>query len=97
MTLHIYADSAGASLLMGLEPDLLEQLAPAFQKFRAATGVRLSEYDDASLGPNHLVLLQRLLRDVTVEPVSAQAAYSALTALIERAVSAGDTLRFLGE
>jgi hypothetical protein len=59
MTLHAYKESEAGEqrLLVGLELSSLELLQPAFDVFEKLTGVRISEYDDVRLPPQHAALL----------------------------------------
>lgn len=64
MPLHIYIENNKSKLCVCvLEFDSLEMLAPVFDLFRQRTGIRISEYDDVNLFPNHAELLSKLIED----------------------------------
>jgi hypothetical protein len=61
MTLHVYIDqNSTKKLLIGLEFDSLLALQPVFDAFKEKTGVKITEYDDATLGTDHVLLLTKL-------------------------------------
>jgi len=98
MTLHVFSEENGKKrLLLGLEFDSLQQLEPVFRSFQSATGVRLSEYDDATLGPQHLTLLDQLLAKALSGGVKGDQAIFRFTVAVHHAASSDHCLIFVGE
>ncbi|KQV84920.1 hypothetical protein ASD15_07185 [Massilia sp. Root351] len=58
MPLHIQIETGqGRDPACVLPAQALQQLQPVFDAFRRQTGVRMSEYDNTKLPPNHAGLL----------------------------------------
>ncbi|WP_394239317.1 hypothetical protein [Pseudomonas anguilliseptica] len=63
MTIHVYVQNGSKEdLIAALEFELIRLLEPVFDKFKSLTGVRITEYDDVRLYPDHVKLLLDLLR-----------------------------------
>jgi len=98
MTLHIFSEESGKKrLLLGLEFDSLRYLDPVFRSFQSAMGVRLSEYDDATLDPQHLTLLDQLLAKALSAGVERDQAIYKFTVAVHHAASSDHCLIFVGE
>ncbi len=83
--------------MLGVEFDCLQQLEPVFEKYRAATGVRLSEYDDVRLGPPHVALLHRLLDEARGASGSPGVAWERFAAAVADAARSASDLLLVGD
>ena len=65
MPLHIEIETEqGRDAACVLSFRALQQLQPVFDAFRRQTGVRMSEYDNTKLPPNHALLLADAIEGV---------------------------------
>lgn len=97
MTLHIYLEQGNRTeFACALEFADIQTLEPTFSQFQRQTGVRLSEYDDAELPPNHADLLAKIsAKALSTHRMSPNIA--AFVALLNRASSENVFLKFVGE
>ena len=96
MPLHIEIETEqGRDAACVLSFGALEQLQPVFNAFRRRTGVRMSEYDDTRLPPNHAVLLADAIEDVFKQAMPAEIA--AFQSLLRKAAASQRYLYCGGE
>lgn len=98
MTLHVYVSgSDGERIVAALDFELICFMAPAFEKFRSKTGVRISEYDDAVLHPDSVGLLLGYVREVKGVPDAYKSVLDCLVSCLEGASLSGEYVKFIGE